>query len=258
MDALAALTRLDVARGQRDRAFARVSAAVAASPEDGVLRNLLGELQMNAKNYSAAIDSLSTATKLAPKWWLPYRNLAAARIAGGDTAGGAKTYEAGVEATGHEPTLVADLAALYERQGRVDDAIRQYQALHEKNPHLDLAANNLAMLLVTYRKDRPSLDQARNLTEPFADSQSGALLDTHGWVMFKLGQYGEALPVLERAAERAPDSQVIRYHLAMAQLKSGQREKARGNLETALAGTANFAGVDEARTTLASLGGRTG
>ena len=258
MDALAAITRLDISRGQRDRAFARVSAAAAASPEDAVLRNLLGELQMNAKNYSAAIESLSTATKLAPKWWLPYRNLAAARIAGGDTAGGAKTYEAGVEATGHEPTLVADLAALYERQGRVDDAIRQYQALHEKNPHLDLAANNLAMLLVTYRKDRPSLDQARNLTEPFADSQSGALLDTHGWVMFKLGQYGEALPVLERAAERAPDSQVIRYHLAMAQLKSGQREKARGNLETALAGTANFAGVDEARTTLASLGGRTG
>jgi Flp pilus assembly protein TadD len=147
---------------------------------------------------------------------------------------------------------------LYERQGRVDEAIKLYQSLYEQNPHNELAANNLAMLLVTYRKDRPSLDQARTLTAPFADSRSPPLLDTHGWVMFKLGQYTEALPVLERASAQAPNSPVIRYHLAMAQLKSGQRDKARGNLETALTGTASFAGVDEARTVLASLGGRAG
>jgi thioredoxin-like negative regulator of GroEL len=77
-------------------------------------------------------------------------------------------------------------------------------------------------------------------------------------VMFKLGQYTEALPVLERAAAQAPASPVIRYHLAMAQLKTGQREKARDNLESALTGNANFAGVDEARTALASLGNNAG
>jgi Flp pilus assembly protein TadD len=154
--------------------------------------------------------------------------------------------------------LVSDLAALYERQGRIDDAIRQYQVVHEKSPRYDVAANNLAMLLVTYRKDRASLDRARTLTERFAKSDSGLLLDTHGWVMFKLGQFTEALPVLERAAQRAPDSKVIRYHLAMAQLKTGLRDKARDNLEHALAAPATFSGVDEARTALASLGGGKG
>jgi Flp pilus assembly protein TadD len=114
------------------------------------------------------------------------------------------------------------------------------------------------MLLVTYRKDKASLDRAKTLTQSFANSPNAPLLDTHGWVMFKLGQYAEALPVLERAVERSPDSKVIRYHLAMAQLKSGQRDKARENLETALTGKATFAGADEARTTLASLGGHSG
>jgi Flp pilus assembly protein TadD len=258
MDALAALTRLDVVRGQSARALTRLSSAVAANPDNAVVRNLLGEMQLSAKNFAAAKEPLSAATKLAPKWWLPYRNLAMAHAASGDLTGAAAIYEAGIKATDLQPTLVADLAMLYERQGRFEEAISKYQALYERNPHLDLAANNLAMLLVTYRKDRPSLDRALDLTQPFAESKSGALLDTRGWVMFKLGQFGEALPVLERAAEHAPASKVIRYHLAMAQLKTGQRDKARTNLETALEGAANFAGIDEARSTLASLGGRAG
>jgi Flp pilus assembly protein TadD len=258
MDALAALTRVEMSTGKRERALARVESAVAANPQNAVARNLLGEMQMSARNFTAAVPPLTEATKIAPAWWLPYRNLAVVRLATKDVPGAIAAYEAGIGATKREPLLVADLAALYEHEGRAEDAIKTYQALHDQNPRLDVAANNLAMLLVTYRKDRPSLDRARTLTEPFAESKSGALLDTHGWVMFKLGQYGEALSVLERAAGQAPDSKVIRYHLAMAQLKSGQRDKARGNLETALAGTANFAGVDEARTTLASLGGRAG
>ena len=54
----------------------------------------------------------------------------------------------------------------------------------------------------------------------------------------KLVDFSEALPVLERAADRSPDSKVIHYHLAMAELKAGQRDKARNNLETALSGAA--------------------
>ena len=258
MDALAALTRLDLQRGQTEQAQKRVAAIVSAHQENAIARNLLGELQIGAKSWPAAIETLTTTTKLAPKWWLPYRNLAYAHMASGDKAGAVKVYETGIAATKNQPMLVADLAALYERDGRIDDAIRQYQALHDSSPRLELAANNLAMLLVTYKKDRTSLDRARALTAPFADSKNGALLDTHGWVMFKLGQYTEALPVLERAVELAPQQNVIRFHLGMAQLKSGQQDKARGNLEAALTGTGNFTGADEARTVLASLGRRTG
>jgi hypothetical protein len=39
----------------------------------------------------------------------------------------------------------------------------------------------------------------------------------------------------------------------MAEIKAGQRDKARTNLETALSGSAHFAGSDDARATLNSL-----
>jgi tetratricopeptide (TPR) repeat protein len=117
----------------------------------------------------------------------------------------------------------------------------------------ELAANNLAMLLVTYRKDRASLARARDLTSGFATSQIASLLDTYGWVRYRSADYSEALPALQRAAAQRPQSNIIRFHLGMTELALGERARAREDLEAALAGSASFTGADEARTMLASL-----
>ena len=255
MDTLAALARLDVQRGRREQAVARVQKAVGADPNNAVAHNLLGELYVAGKDATNATEQFARAMQLTPKWWLPHRNLALVKLNAGDLPGAIAVYEAAIKATDLEPVLVSDLAVLYERQGRADEAIRQYEALHAHDPHLPLAANNLAMLLVTYKQDRASLDRARDLTAGFANSTNGALLDTHGWVSFRRGDYAEALPVLEQAAQRAPDSKVIRYHLAMAQLQAGKKDEARVNLQSALNGAKSFAGIDDARSKLKQLGG---
>jgi predicted Zn-dependent protease len=116
-----------------------------------------------------------------------------------------------------------------------------------------VAANNLAMLLVTYRTDKPSLDRARALAERFESSRNPALIDTWGWVLFKRGDNAAATSALQKAVDKSPQAPVLRYHLAMAQLKSGAREAARGNLEQALKSGAAFSGSDEAKKTLSEL-----
>jgi len=77
-------------------------------------------------------------------------------------------------------------------------------------------------------------------------------------VHFKRGEFAEAVPVLSRAAERSPASKEIRYHLGMAELRAGQTERARADLEAAVDGSSKFVGADEARTALASLKARAG
>ena len=256
MDALAALTRLENQRGHYDAALTRAKAVAENDAKNGVARNLLAEIYISGKHYIEAAAELQQTITLLPKWGLPYRNLALTQIAAKDVPGAIATYEKGVAATEYtDPMLVADLAMLYEQQGAADRAIQQYNSLHKRNPRLDFAANNLAMLLVTYRKDAASLDQARDLTAPFAKSENSALLDTHGWVQLKRGEVADALSVLEKAAAQSPDSRVIRYHLGMAQLKAGQRDRARSSLESALGGGGGFQGIDEARATLAQLKG---
>ena len=106
-----------------------------------------------------------------------------------------------------------------------------------------------------YVEDRASLDRARDMTADFTSSNDGKLLDTNGWVHIKRGEFAEALPVLDRAIDREPKSSEIRYHLGMAELYLGHTERARADLEAALAGSAQFYGSDEARSTLASLKG---
>jgi tetratricopeptide (TPR) repeat protein len=234
-------------------AFARADAAVAAQPNNALAHNMRGELFLATRRYPQAAEELTQATRLDPHLWLPYRNLALTQIESGDLKAAASTYEGAIAAAGMIPTLVIDLAALYERQGRIDDAIKIYRALHDRSPRLEAVSNNLAMLLVTYRKDQVSLNEAQELTSAFDHSDSPSLLDTQGWVRFKRGDLVEAIPELEAAAARAPNSKVIRYHLGMAQIEAKQLAKARSNLESALQGGQSFEGAEEARTALAKL-----
>jgi len=252
-DVLAALTRLQFSRGRTAQAIDRVQQATRDDAKNPNLLNLLAELYLATKDYAHAAEVLNRAMALAPKWWVPYRTLARVRVAQNDTAGALAICEAGLKIVSLVPELVIETATLEEREGRIDDAIGHYDALYKRSPRLVIAANNLAMLLVTYRKDQRSLDRARDLTATFASSNNADLLDTQGWVHFKRGDYQDALPVLERAAEREPDSSVIRYHLAMAELKDGQRERARDNLQAALSGSGNFSGSEEARAALGTL-----
>jgi tetratricopeptide (TPR) repeat protein len=257
-DVLSATANLERSNGHIDRAVTLVKSATEQDPANAAPINLLGELYLAQKNFPLAQATFSRAISITPAWWLPYRNLALARYATGDLEATFAAYEAGIKAAPEEVQLVSELALLYEQKGRVDDAIARYDAIYKLNPRSQFIANNLAMLLATYKSDQASLDRARDLTATFAASDDGRLLDTNGWVHFKRAEYTAALPVLERAVERAPKSPELRYHLGMAEFKAGRMDRARSDLEAALAETGQFRGASEARSTLAALKARSG
>ncbi len=252
-DALGALARLRLARGENDRAIALLKSSVQKDPGSAPLLNLQGEVYLKAGKTSDAVDTFNRAIAQAPKWWTPYRNLATAKLEVADIQGAIAAYRAAVQVAPGEAQLVNELGSLYETQGRADDAIALYDSWYRQHPQDRGAANDLALLLVTYRQDRASLDRARDLTAGFASSEDGRLLDTDGWVHFKRAEYSEALALLQRALEREPASNQLRYHIGMAELRAGRVDQARSDLEQAVAGTAKFPGVDDARNALAAL-----
>jgi predicted Zn-dependent protease len=115
------------------------------------------------------------------------------------------------------------------------------------------AANNLAMLLVTYRSDTGSLTQAQKLADQLVSSSQPQMIDTRGWVKFKAGDFHGAESLLQQAVDKAPAAPEMRYHLGMAQLRSGEQQAAEQSLELALKTNSPFAGIDEARSALAQL-----
>jgi predicted Zn-dependent protease len=254
LEILTSLTRFSLERGLGSAAIARLQRIVDRDPKNLQILDLLAEVYIQTKDLVNATEILNEALALDPRSWQSYRDLAQVRLAENDPNGAVDQYRKGLQVTPAQPRLLAELAGLYEKQGRADEAIGQYETLYRTDPSArQVAANNLAMLLVTHKTDWASLDRARDVTADFVTSNSAVFLDTRGWVLFKRHEYRGAVAVLERAVDLAPDSRVIRYHLGMAQLQTGQRQSARANLESALSGSEDFTGAQEARSALAAL-----
>lgn len=249
---LTALTRVELARKQPARALARLDKIALEQPDNVVARNLKGELLTARGEIDAAVASFDDAIAKAPGWWLPYRGLALAHAAAKRNDAAMRALERGLQQTG-AAALGTDLAALYERAGRPDDAIRVYDEMVKREPGSVAASNNLAMLLVTYRTDRASLDRAQQLTGQLSNVDEPAVLNTRGWVKFKRGEFQESVQLLQQAVEKAPASPMMRYHLGMAQLRIGNRDAARENLEAAVQAGQAFHGIREAQAALEQI-----
>ena len=251
---LTSLTLVSLERGRAAAAIERLQHVRARNPRDAQILDLLGGTYLQVKDLPHATEVLTEATELAPRSWIAYRDLAQVRLAAGDSDGAIAKYRAALAVAPTQPRVAVELASLYEKRGQIDAAIACYESLIKGDQSARrIAANNMALLLVGYKTDRASLDRASTLTANFDRATDASLLDTAGWVHFKRREYRDAVAVLQRAVDRSPDSKVILYHLGMAQLRLGQKDRARANLEAALAGSGSFTGSDEARSVLAGL-----
>jgi tetratricopeptide (TPR) repeat protein len=250
---LEALVRFLVRTGRASAAHERLAAVMARSPNNAVACSLDGEVLVAAKRAAEAEQAFERAISLAPSRFAPYHGIALLKLGAGDTEGAVaalKRAEAAVTPR-DEATLV--LAEVYRRLGRNSDAVATYEALLARDPHSDVAANNLAMLLVNTRSDPASLKRAGELAARFDESPVVHYLDTNGWVRLKGGDPGAALPVLQKAVDLDPHAPDYRYHLAMAELALGQTDAARANLEAALKSSDRFEGAPDAKAALAQV-----
>lgn len=252
------LTQAYIAKGDMALAEATLRSAMSAHQTDIPTRLDLAQFLVRSQRSDEAAALLTATARQTPDDPRPFMALARLDAQRGDTKGALEAYDQAWKIAPSVPQVTVEVAAFEEKTGRVTEAMAHYQALYESASasamSRELAANNLAMLLVTYRKDRASIARARELTAGFATSPIPSLADTYGWVQYRSADYAVALAALQRAAARAPDSKVIRFHLGMTELALGERARARDDLQAAVAGAASFTGADEARATLASLG----
>jgi tetratricopeptide (TPR) repeat protein len=254
LEPLQAQVRLLVAMNRVPDALKRLDDVTAKDPKNAFAPNIKGEVLMTQKNPEGARDAFNMAIERAPRWFTPYRGLAAAQASAKDPDGGLATLRKAQSAVDQPDQAAVEIASYLERMGKPEDAIREYEAILRRDPQSDLAANNLAMLLVTYGKDAASLERAKSLSARFADSSNPSFLDTYGWVLFKRGEAAASVPVLQRVVLRSPGAPVALYHLGMAQSQSGSTTQALDNLTRAVNSGAKFSGLDEARATLDKLG----
>jgi len=252
---LLALIQLDRAQGDVARAQARLE-RVLANDRHPYAHGLLGELLLTKGDLAGANAHLISATRINPKWSMPWFHLATIRIAEKRSSDVQAVLKQGLEGSPDSGELRLLLATSLTETGEIDQAIREYETILKKSPRAVLAANNLASLLVDRKGDPQSLERALTLSRDFErNAPNPFFLDTLGWVHLKLGHRDEALRVMQLAIEKAPAHPVLNYHLGAAYAQSGRTKEAKTYLQKALSEGHTFAGSDDARALLAGLNG---
>ena len=162
-------------------------------------------------------------------------------------------YKQGIEKSSNSNAVHLKLCMAYEYLGLYDRAIGEYDKILEKDPTVDVAANNLAMLLVTHKQDEKSRKTAFEIVKRFKYSHNLAFKDTMAWVLYKNGDIDSAISYLLDIVKVAPNVPEFHYHLGMAYHEKGYTKLARHHLELAVKGKDTFAGFKEARSILATM-----
>jgi Flp pilus assembly protein TadD len=129
-------------KGLHDRAKESYDRAIKADPEDAQMLNNLGFSLYQNGNYRAAVDKLKRAVRLAPTDQRILNNLALAQMRLGKTDDAYKNFAR----AGGELTARLNTAAMLERLGHDEEAIKHYEAARRAQPHSAVALRRLADL----------------------------------------------------------------------------------------------------------------
>ncbi|MDP6694788.1 MAG: tetratricopeptide repeat protein [Gammaproteobacteria bacterium] len=240
---------------RNDEAVAMLESIMEQYPDNLYAQTLLSQVLAGSGDVTAAKDLIENTLSSNEEWLPAYTALAG--MQGGDVDAQISIYKRGLEAMPASQELALLLGTAYEREGKYEDAIAAYEKVLEVDSELLAVRNNLAALLADFRKDRGSLERALELAEGLEDTGNPAFVDTLGWVHYRLGNFEEAVPLLEEAVEQAGQIPVLRYHLGMAYLADGKNILAEEQLALATADAdLDFIGRREAQNALNELRSR--
>ena len=138
-------------------------------------------------------------------------------------------------------------AITHEREGRWPEAEADFRKALELSPDQPHVLNYLGYSLVERRE---SLDEALDMIRRAvaAEPDSGYIVDSLGWVYYRLGRYEEALKHMERAVELMPTDAILNDHLGDVYWALGRKREARFQWRRALSfGPADDLDMDRIR-----------
>ncbi|WP_083626798.1 tetratricopeptide repeat protein [Rhodovulum sp. ES.010] len=162
----------------------------------------------------------------------------------GDTLRGEERYDAALEAYDAAIALFEDPAQpqwivyyargiAHERLDMWPEAEADFREALELQPDQPQVLNYLGYSFVEMQTN---LDEALGMIERAVEARpgDGYITDSLGWVLYRLGRYGEAVPHMERAAELMPIDPIVNDHLGDVYWAVGRKTEARFQWRRAL------------------------
>ncbi len=230
------LVQLDLQEKKIDEARARIRKLSEAGLPKYAADELTGNADLAAGQYREASDAFASALAQQPNSALVIKEFQARR-AGSLNAPG-DVLRKWLEKSPADAPVRFTLAQYYQETDSRPQAIAEYERLANQPSALQaMVLNNLAWLYIE-SADTRSVDLARRAYE--MAPASGSIADTYGWALASNGNPGAAVPVLEKAAAAAPRDANVKYHLAAAYERHGEKARAATLLRELLKSSEKF------------------
>jgi len=165
------------------------------------------------KDFDGSLRVLTQALRLRPEIPELYDLTASAYERKKQFAVAIDTLEKAIKVHPNHERLNYYLGALYDRVGKRDACISQMKKVIKINPEHSSALNYLGY---TYADNKMNLPEAKSLVLRALKIRpdDAFIIDSLGWVNFRMGDVSEALLLLKKAVALAPDEGIILEHLA--------------------------------------------
>jgi tetratricopeptide (TPR) repeat protein len=252
LEPLAGLIAIDIRSKKIPEALARIEARLKESPNDPKVLVLAAETYAQAGDLKRTEAFLKQAIQNGDSSITSYARLASLYVAQKRVDEAVRETEAMLA---KQPNSVGGhtlMGILAEFQKKRDVSTRHFARALEIDPTAAVAANNLAWV---YAEQNVNLDQAMQMAQMAKQRlpDDPEVSDTLGWIYLKKGLAGQAIQQLQQSVNTNPKNAMYQFHLGLAYAKAGDEPKARAALAKALAMQPNFTGAEEARKTLDSL-----
>ena len=245
------LVDLDITDHQLATAMARIQKQIDKNANSAQALAIRGKVFVAQKDFAHAEADLTRSIELNSKLEPSYLLLSRIYIATNRQQQAIDKLGAFAKSNDDIPTLM-QLAAIQQNLGHYSEARDAYEKLIGFAPNFAPALNNLAVI---YSDRLGNLDKAYDLAKQARISVPSDLhiADTLGWIMFKRGDYRNALPLLQEGAGRLADQPDIQFHLGMVHYMLGDEDASRTALQKALQTNSDFPQKEDARQRLAVL-----
>jgi tetratricopeptide (TPR) repeat protein len=211
MDALFYLARIADTRGETDRAISLYSQVVAGEHAVTSQRRAAAMVAIDKNAPGTALDKLDEFAREQPLYAVDMVQSKAQLLAALERyPESLEYYNRMMEFRPDSESVMLGRAELLLRMGKLEESIGQYEAAVKRWPESALALNALGYTLADRTDDHREAEKLiRKAIE--LDPQNPAIIDSLGWVLYKLGRHEEALAELERAYALFDDPEVAAH-----------------------------------------------
>jgi len=222
-----------VAEQRAPKAIVRAQQFVASNPNNIPGHLILGMAHLASRNETAAKAEFERAIQIDPRNVEAYLGTGKIYQEKNQIDAAIGEYQKALDVRPEFPPLCTMIGNLYLERGDLEAARKYYRKALDIDPNFSIALANTAWVDAAESKDLDvGLSMAQKAKSQMPEVPS--ISDTLAWVLYKKGDYAGAIPLLEDCVKKSPDAAQFHYHLGMALVAVGQKDRGKAQLQSAL------------------------